>query len=199
MRGLGGLTLVLLALLSGLIWAVVWGPLKWCFPDTTADQQHGPTRSCPHLSRRHGLWSPAKARRASNPPAAKRLPVFRRRVSPRPPNRLRCPLCRHRRLPRPEVPDSRRMLPSERWVPLFWMPSGNRARGPWPWTTAPGSRSCLQPEPPGHHDRDTRSKRPSRFRRDHGLLTGRVRGAGVAWAERRKRSRLSTCLPNCLT
>lgn len=68
MRGLGGLTLVLLALLSGLIWAVVWGPLKGVSliqPQTSNTVQ--PAAPAPEPASR--TLSPAKARRASNPPA----------------------------------------------------------------------------------------------------------------------------------
>ena len=68
MRGLGGLSLVLLALLSGLIWAVVWGPLRGVSlfqPQTTNTAQPA---TPPPASASQTLAS-AKVRRASSPPA----------------------------------------------------------------------------------------------------------------------------------
>jgi hypothetical protein len=68
MRGLGGLTLVLLALLAGLIWAVGWGPLRGVSlvqPQTSNTVQ--PATPAPEAESR--AMSPAKSRRASSPPA----------------------------------------------------------------------------------------------------------------------------------
>jgi uncharacterized iron-regulated membrane protein len=68
MRGLGGLSLVLLALLSGLIWAVVWGPLRGISiiqPQTSNAVQ--PATTAPEPASK--TPSPPKVRRASNAPA----------------------------------------------------------------------------------------------------------------------------------
>ena len=120
---------MLLALLSGLIWAAVWGRLKGVSliqPQTFKNiLQAAPAPE------------PASATLVSGQ-SKTRVKTAGSKAAPSVPAEGIAAASEQAAVSGCSAPgacargegEPRRMLPSERWVSLFWMPSGNRARGP---------------------------------------------------------------------